>query len=90
MEAIPFSVRHVVDDMLKPLALRAEQKGLELVAHVLPDVPGVAIGDPSRFRQILMNLVGNADQVYGSAGRSWSRSRSRPRVSTMSVAALAP
>jgi len=60
LEAIPFSVRDHLADLLKPLALRAEQKGLELVAHVLPDVPSVAVGDPGRLRQVLINLVGNA------------------------------
>src|SRR5262249_27150054 len=39
---------------------RAEQKELEVVAHVLPDVPNVAVGDPGRLRQVLVNLLGNA------------------------------
>jgi signal transduction histidine kinase/DNA-binding response OmpR family regulator len=60
LEAIPFSVRDHLADLLKPLALRAEQKGLEVVCHVLPDVPHVAVGDPGRLRQVLVNLVGNA------------------------------
>jgi len=60
MEAIPFSIRTALADVLKPLAFRAEQKGLELVCHVLPDVPGVVVGDPGRLRQIVVNLVGNA------------------------------
>jgi len=60
MEEIPFSVRDQLADLLKPLALRAEQKDLELVAHVLPDVPSAAVGDPGRLRQVLVNLVGNA------------------------------
>ena len=60
MEAIPFSVRDHLADLLKPLALRAEQKELEVVAHVLPDVPSAAVGDPGRLRQVLVNLVGNA------------------------------
>ncbi len=60
LEASPFSLRNVLGDLLKPLAFRAEQKGLEVICHVLPDVPGVTVGDPGRLRQILANLVGNA------------------------------
>src|SRR5207244_2289495 len=60
LEAIPFSVRDHLADLLKPLALRAEQKGLEVVCHVLPDVPSLAVGDPGRLRQVIVNLVGNA------------------------------
>jgi signal transduction histidine kinase/CheY-like chemotaxis protein len=60
LESIPFSMRDHLADLVKPLALRAEQKGLELVCHVLPDVPHVAVGDPGRLRQVLVNLIGNA------------------------------
>jgi len=60
IEAVPFSPRSSIADALKPLALRAHQKGLELICHVLPDVPNVAVGDPGRLRQVLVNLVGNA------------------------------
>ncbi|HEX3704821.1 MAG TPA: ATP-binding protein, partial [Vicinamibacterales bacterium] len=60
LEQLPFSVRDHVAELLKPLALRAEQKGIELICHVLPDVPSVAVGDPGRLRQVLVNLVGNA------------------------------
>ncbi len=60
LEAFPFSLRDHLADLLKPLALRAEQKGLEVVCHVLPDVPRVAVGDPGRLRQVIVNLVGNA------------------------------
>jgi signal transduction histidine kinase/CheY-like chemotaxis protein len=60
LEQIPFSVRDHLAELLKPLALRAEQKDLEVVCHVLPDVPNVAVGDPGRMRQVLVNLVGNA------------------------------
>src|SRR5204863_2305119 len=55
LEQIPFSVRDHLAELVKPLALRAEQKGLELVCHVLPDVPHVASRDPRRLRQVLRN-----------------------------------
>jgi len=60
IEAIPFSLRDQVADLLKPLVFRAEQKGLELICHVHADVPSLVVGDPGRLRQVLMNLVGNA------------------------------
>jgi len=44
-------------DLFKP---RAEQKGLELICRVAPEVPGIAVGDATRFRQVLTNLIGNA------------------------------
>jgi signal transduction histidine kinase/DNA-binding response OmpR family regulator len=60
LEQIPFSIRDHLAEVLRPLALRAEQKDLEVVCHVLPDVANVAVGDPGRLRQVLVNLVGNA------------------------------
>jgi two-component system sensor histidine kinase/response regulator len=60
LEAVPFALSDAIGDMLKPFALRADQKGLELIAHVSPDVPSAVVGDPARLKQILSNLVGNA------------------------------
>jgi signal transduction histidine kinase/CheY-like chemotaxis protein len=60
LELIPFSVRDHLAELLKPLAIRAEERGLALACRVLPDVPSGVVGDPGRLRQVLMNLVGNA------------------------------
>jgi len=59
-ESIEFNFRSSLEATLKLLALRAHEKGLELNCRVEPEVPEVLIGDPSRFRQIIVNLVGNA------------------------------
>jgi PAS domain S-box-containing protein len=55
-----FRLRDVLGDTVKALALRAQQKGLELACHVLADVPEGLVGDAGRLRQIIVNLVGNA------------------------------
>ncbi len=60
LEAESFSVRDAVSDALRPLALSADRKGIELVADVHADVPDGLIGDQGRLRQVLSNLVGNA------------------------------
>jgi two-component system sensor histidine kinase/response regulator len=60
LESIPFSVRELVGTMLKPLAVKADQKGLELLLDIEPGVPAGVAGDPVRLQQVLTNLVGNA------------------------------
>jgi two-component system sensor histidine kinase/response regulator len=60
IENIEFSPLDCVAEVLKTLALRAHDKGLELVYNVPDDMPQVLIGDPGRLRQTLINLVGNA------------------------------
>jgi signal transduction histidine kinase/CheY-like chemotaxis protein len=67
IETIDFSLRDVLDDVMKSLCLRAHQNRLELICHVPADVPDALQGDPIRLRQILTNLVGNAIK-FTSAG----------------------
>ena len=60
LASILFQLREHVDGTVKGFDLRAREKGLELTAHVQPDVPDALIGDPHRLRQVLVNLIGNA------------------------------
>ncbi len=60
LESIDFDIREEVGDALKSLALRRHGKGLELAWHVHSDVPPYLRGDPTRLRQVLLNLIGNA------------------------------
>ena len=60
LEEIDFTLRETITGALKPLALSANKKGLELLYDEGPGVPERLRGDPGRLRQVLVNLVGNA------------------------------
>jgi two-component system, sensor histidine kinase and response regulator len=60
LETLPFSLQKEVEEVSSLLAGRAQEKGVELITFVEPDVPTSVEGDPFRFRQVLTNLVGNA------------------------------
>ena len=60
LEAIPFDLGLAVDDVVHLLAANAEAKGLELIQRIAPGTPVRLMGDPSRLRQVLSNLIGNA------------------------------
>jgi len=59
LDCVDFDLGHVVEEMMRALAPRAHQKGLELTYHIAPEVPVALVGDPVRLRQILVNLVNN-------------------------------
>ncbi|KAB2927655.1 MAG: response regulator [Dechloromonas sp.] len=59
-EALSFSVHDTVLEAARMLAVNAHRKGLELVVDVRPAVPQRVIGDPTRLRQVITNLLGNA------------------------------
>ncbi len=60
LDPVAFDPRDCIEETMKTLALRAQQKELELACHWGSDVPEAVTGDPARLRQILANLVGNA------------------------------
>jgi signal transduction histidine kinase/DNA-binding response OmpR family regulator len=66
VETIDFSLRDCLGDAMRVLSLRADQRGLELACHVLPEVPDSLLGDPTRLRQIVINLAGNAIKFTAS------------------------
>ena len=60
LETGPFDLQENLGDTLKVLGVRAQKKGLELTCHIHRDVPRFVVGDATRLRQIIVNLVGNA------------------------------
>jgi signal transduction histidine kinase/DNA-binding response OmpR family regulator len=60
METIEFSLRDSLDGAMQAVTIRAHQKGLELAYDIAPDVPDALRGDPTRLRQVVLNLIGNA------------------------------
>jgi signal transduction histidine kinase len=62
LEQVDFDMRDVVYDTASATALQAAVKGIELVVDIDADVPVLAHGDPVRLRQIIMNLIGNAEK----------------------------
>ncbi len=60
LESIPFDFGTTLWETVRVLSANAEQKGLELVLDIAPEVPEGVVGDPGRLRQIVTNLVGNS------------------------------
>ncbi|XP_020232656.1 histidine kinase 4 [Cajanus cajan] len=60
LEAVPFDLRSILDDVLSLFSEKSRHKGLELAVFVCDKVPDIVMGDPGRFRQIITNLVGNS------------------------------
>jgi PAS domain S-box-containing protein len=60
LEEVDFNLRESLESSLKTVALRADEKGLELLCEIAPEVPEIVCGDSTRLRQVVINLVGNA------------------------------
>ena len=60
IEMVDFELREHLTQSLKPLVMKAEEKGLRLLCDVAPEVPDSLVGDWLRVQQVLINLVGNA------------------------------
>jgi signal transduction histidine kinase/CheY-like chemotaxis protein len=60
LDAEDFNLRDCLEQTLKTMAPRADEKGLELLCDVSTEVPEITNGDPNRLRQVVTNLLGNA------------------------------
>ncbi|KAM3281473.1 histidine kinase 4 [Capsicum chacoense] len=60
LEAVPFDLRSILDDVLSLFSDESRRKGVELAVFVSDKVPEIVMGDPGRFRQVITNLVGNS------------------------------
>jgi len=60
LEMLDFNLTRTLEEIIDVLALKAQEKGIELICMVEPDVPTALRGDAGRLRQILLNLVNNA------------------------------
>jgi len=60
LERTGFSLKEKLEKMMEMVAARAHEKGLTLMCEIAPNVPDDVVGDPTRLRQVLLNLLGNA------------------------------
>ena len=60
LEAVPFSVEAMVEDVASLFREKARSKNLELAVRIAPEVPAMLIGDPTRLNQVVTNLTNNA------------------------------
>jgi signal transduction histidine kinase/CheY-like chemotaxis protein len=78
MEHITFDVDDLMDTILELMLVPAIDKGLKLDCFIAPDVPRQLVGDPTRLRQVIVNLIGNAMKFTATGGVfirvEWARS----------------
>ena len=60
IESTDFNLRQTLKETIDVLSIRAHEKGLELSCLIAPDLSDAVVGDPTRLKQIVVNLVGNA------------------------------
>jgi len=60
LDVVDFDLQQTIEDVIEMMAIRAHEKNLEIYCFIDPFIPLLLKGDPGRFRQILINLIGNA------------------------------
>jgi two-component system, sensor histidine kinase and response regulator len=66
LEKASFDLRSLAEGVADLMAVKAQEKGVELLCFIEPEVPTLLLGDPIRLRQVLVNLVGNAVKFTAS------------------------
>ena len=85
LERIPFNLMKTIDEVIELFAPRASEKGIALTARHAPTVPAGILGDSSRFRQIVNNLVSNAIKFTSAGSVDISTSAIRTSGSSWTV-----
>src|ERR1700684_4208124 len=73
LERVEFDLEEVVDQVIELTAVKARAKGILLLSHLSPDIATFLMGDPTRLRQVLINLLGNAVKFTDSWGSRVNR-----------------
>ncbi len=79
IESTSFCLTSTIEEIVRPLALQAAQKGLQLTYEIAQELPCRIIGDPVRLRQVIVNLLGNAIK-FTPEGEVSLRVESQPRL----------
>ncbi len=85
LENIPFSPAQTVTDVFKLFLRSCEEKGLVLKTEISSELPAVALGDPTRVKQVLINLIGNALKFteHGDITISLATARTTPKETVL-------
>lgn len=84
LDAVPFALPALLQELAAQHSAAAHQKGLEWVSDLAPGLPAVVVGDPTRLRQIMNNLLANAVKFTSQGGIQLSASAQGGRL-TMGV-----
>lgn len=90
MELIPFDLKNLVNDVIELLKGKANDKRIKLNVHLGDNLPAMVKGDPTRLRQILVNLLGNAIKFTeeGEVTLSVENDTKKPSKKSGSVSAM--